>query len=94
MTGRELRELEQMLGHAPKPTETAPLDREQVALALRTVDQLDQSVGLVEETLRQLGVQLEDFTLPKALIGSLGISVTEIRSQLPALREAAKEVGK
>lgn len=63
-------------------------------LADRTVSQLDESVHCVEQTLRSLGLLMEDHTLPKALVGAMGHSVTELRSQLPALREAVKDAGK
>ena len=93
MTNRELRQLVGMANRG-RPKEEPRLDAEALSLALRTVDQLDESVKCVETTLRSLGLLFEDFTLPQALIGALGISVTEIRSQIPALREAAKDAGK
>lgn len=90
------RELQQLVGMAnrgtPKPE--PHLDEEALSLALRTVDQLDESISHAEQTLRGLGDLLEDFTLSQALVGAMGISVTELRSQLPALREAVKDAGK
>jgi hypothetical protein len=81
-----------MLGHAPlRSSELEPLSEEHSRLASSTVDQLAESVNHAEQTLRGLGLLLEGRPLPTALIGALGISLTEMRSQLPALREAVKE---
>lgn len=88
------RELQKLLGSAERPKADPKLCAEHQALALRTVTQLEQLQDLQEQALRTLGACFEDFTLPKALIGAIGISATEIRSQLPALRESVKEAGK
>ena len=93
MTNRDLRQLEEFANRR-KPKKASRLEGETARLAHRTVDQLDEGVRLVEQTLRGLGLLMEDHTLPQALIGAMGISATELRSQLPALREAVKEAGK
>ena len=92
MTSRDLQRLEQFANQQRRRAEK-PLDQEATALVLRTVDQLGESLALVQTTLHALGTLLEDHALPKALIGAMGSSATEIRSQLPSLREAAKDAG-
>jgi hypothetical protein len=87
MTSRELKELF-ALGERSRG---GALCEDHAELAGRTVNQLDESIHCVEQTLRSLGLLMEDHTLPQALIGAMGISVTELRSQLPALREAVRE---
>lgn len=92
MTSRELKQLEDFANRkGPKTPE--PLSAEAVALGLRQVEHLTKTVELSETTLKSLGTLLEDFPLAKALIGAVGISVMEIRSQIPALRQAVKEAG-
>jgi hypothetical protein len=92
MTNRDLQQLEALANRgAPKPPE--PLSEEATALGLRVTEQLAESVELAESALKSLGVLLEDFPLAKALIGAIGISAMEIRSQMPALRQAVKEAG-
>lgn len=86
-------ELQRLLGNVERP-KRKPMDDERRDFAKSLVDQFEETVQLQEQALRSLGTYLEDFTLPQALIGAIGVSVTEIRSQLPALREAVKEAGK
>ncbi len=93
MTDRDLKTLE-AYANQRRPSKTPKLDEEEQRLAQRVIDQLDESVSLSESALRSLGVLLEAHDLPTALVGALGFSVTELRSQLPALRRAATAVSK
>lgn len=94
MTNRDFKQLEELAnrGRDGAP-ETPSLDDEHARLAARTVEQLDESVRHVEQTLRSLGMLLEDYPLPKALIGAMGMAAVDLRRQVPALKEAVKEVG-
>jgi septation ring formation regulator EzrA len=95
LTSRDLQRLEE-LANRKRSSSDGPrqLEEEAIRLALRTVDQLGEGIELLETTLQSLGLLFEDFPLQKALVGAIGISVTEMRSQVPALREAAREAGK
>jgi len=90
MTNRDLQQLEEFANRR-KPKDGPHLEDETARLAHRTGDQLDESVRHVEQTLRGLALLMEGHTLSQALIGAMGISATELRSQLPALRKAVKE---
>jgi hypothetical protein len=90
LTSQQLKELFE-LGDRSR---SSVLCEDHAALAERTVNQLDESIQHVEQTLRSLGLLMEDRTLPKALVGAMGISAVELRSQLPALREAVKDAAK
>lgn len=89
MTNQDLRRLEEF-ANRKRPQDEPALNPEAAKLAQETVRQLDQSVSLVEDCLKELGVLFKEVTLPAALIGAIGFSTLEIRRQLPALREAAK----
>jgi len=91
MTSQQLKELFEL---GDRSRASAALCEDHAELADHTVHQLDESIQHVEQTLRSLALLMEDHTLPKALVGAMGIATVELRSQPPALREAVKEVGK
>jgi hypothetical protein len=93
MTSRELQQIEEFANRS-RPKEEAQLGSDSAALARHTVAQLDESVTCVENCLKGLALLFEEVPLPAALIGAIGYSALEMRQQLPALREAAKEAGK
>jgi len=56
------------------------------------IGELAEDLGSLEGTLASLS-GIFDEGLPGAVVGAMGLNVGEIRQQLPALREAAREMG-
>lgn len=92
MTSRDLKRIEDFAnrGTRPEPPRFTP---ELTRFVQGTVNQADESLALLETTLKALGELLEDHPLPMAHIGAMGFSAMELRSQLPALRRAVEEAG-
>lgn len=94
MTRKDFSDLEQMLGEISRQgSHPAPLSAETVKWAEGEIANLEQAVSDVEGSLMLLGAFFQAFTLPQAVVGAMGISVTELRSHLPALKQAAKDAG-
>lgn len=94
MTNRELKRLEDFANRG-RPRPDPKLGSKEAELALQAIDQMDRSIELAEDCQRQLKQLFEErFPLPAALIGAMNYSLLEVRQQIPALREAAKEAGK
>jgi hypothetical protein len=87
------RDIEMLLRNTKPPEPKPVLPRTSQELADDGIKLLEQAIGLVEAELPALGELFEGHTLPRALIGAMGLSATELYSKLPALREAAKEAG-
>ena len=66
------------------------------AIALETaegwVSELSEVVCRVELKLATLGGFFEEHSLGKALVGAMGLSAEELREQLPALRQAVRDL--
>ena len=95
MTKRDLNRDVQALEGLPAlaPTEPKPLDAQSLEHALHMVDLIDESVTNLEQSLRALGMLVNDFTLLHAILGALGANTVELRCQMPALRQATKDAG-
>jgi hypothetical protein len=87
-SGRQT-ETEQAVSASP----TIAIDQEARDEALGSVGDLSQAVGQVESSLARLtGFVGDDAPLAAAVLGASGISATEIRQQLPALRQAILDI--
>ena len=71
---------------------TIPVDVQARQRALRWVGGLSQALGEVESSLATLKGFVDDDALGSAVVGAIGISATEIRQQVPALRQAIRDI--
>ena len=72
---------------------TTVVDEHAERFAKQLVGELAKNLGALEGTLAALAGAFDE-GLPAAVVGKMGISAGEIRQQVPALREAAREVGR
>jgi hypothetical protein len=88
MTNRELHEL---LGHT-KPPKRPEVDPSTIERGEELLTGLEQEISAVQSRLSLLGGFFDGDGLPMALIGAMGLSATELHSQLPALRQALRDL--
>lgn len=87
------RELENLLGSV-QPAKTETIDAGVLESAEIHIDALEQGIGAAQSRLVTLAALFEDFTLIQAILGAQGQSLEDARSQLRALREAARDAAK
>jgi hypothetical protein len=72
---------------------TIAIDQEARDKALQWVGGLTENIGQVENSLALLsGFVGDDHPLAAAVVGAIGISATEMRQQLPALKQAIRDI--
>jgi hypothetical protein len=71
---------------------TLSIDAQARQRALRWVSDLSQAIGEAEGVLATLKGVVDDDSLGSAIVGAIGISATQIRQQVPALRQAIRDI--
>jgi hypothetical protein len=80
-------------GGKPLSTSTIAIDETARDQALKAASDLSADLGALESQLAYLqGFFGEDHKLASAVLGSVGISATEMRQQLPALKQAIRDL--
>jgi len=72
---------------------TTVVDEHAARFVRRLVGELGQQVGALEGTLATCSGAFDE-GLPSAAVEEMSLSLAEIRERVPALREAAREVGR
>jgi hypothetical protein len=85
------RDLADLSGSPQKAPQRLELDAIAVEKARCWIGDLEQEVSAVETRLAMLGAFFDE-PLPCALIGAMGIAANELHSQLPALKQALRDL--
>jgi hypothetical protein len=85
------RDLERLCGDVREVSPVLELDAVAIEKARQWIGDLEQEIGAVENRLAMLGAFFAE-PLPRALIGAMGIDMNGVHSQVPALKQALRDL--